>query len=333
MNRKARGTLRLSIFFLIASLSLLALSCAPEGGDEREGEEPRGEATGQERSGGGPPPGAGRGREGAQELGVAEEGSRSRTIQVAGRLRPRVRISHDTPVSGVVRELMVESGERVSRGDPLFTVERIAVGQTFRPVPVEARIDGVVSEVHVQVEEELIQGSEGVTVVSGEDYILEARISDKDATDILVGREVLGRTSGGDEVAGRLIARGQEPDYETGLFTLTFQFDQDPLVSIGTFLSIELPTREIPGVFGPREAVGRRSGRFFRWVVGGGEVVVTRRGVEVEQGIGGGVRVEGLSPGGRYLATLTGRERGGSPGSGSGSGSGPENGEGPGREG
>lgn len=328
---KRTNLTRTGVLLLLLALAVLFSGCGLAG-EESAGDQ----APGSERSGGPPAggrPGGGRpggGRPGgpAQAVAVAEQGERSRTIQVAGRLRPRVRIGHDAPVAGVIREIFVEPGQRVEPGAPLFAVERDAVGQTFRPVPVESRIDGVVSQVHVQLEEEIGQGSPGVTVVSAEDYILEARISDKDATDIVVGQAVVGQTASGEAVEGRLTERAQEPDYETGLFTLTFQFDQAPGVSIGTFLAIELPTRAIPGIFVPREAIDRRYGRYFLWVIDEEAGELTRREVTLAESVGEEVEVEGIRPGERYLTSLSGREREGAPAPGT-----DQQGDAPGREG
>ena len=251
---------------------------------------------------------------GSQPTEVAEVEALSRTIQVAGRLRPRVRIVHALPVPGVINTVLVNSGDRVDTGAPLFTVERDAVGQTFRPVPVPSRVTGVVSEVHIQAEESRNAGEAGVTVVGTDDYILEARVSDKDSANIVVGRPVTAYTANGRAVEGILESRSPEPDYETGLFTLRLRFPGSAGISIGTFLSVELPIRRISGVFVPRSAIDRRYGRYFVWVVEPGEQVLQRREVSLGEVIGEATRIEGgLAPGERYLVSLSGREREGAP--------------------
>ncbi|MFP4565084.1 MAG: efflux RND transporter periplasmic adaptor subunit [Spirochaetaceae bacterium] len=268
-------------------------------------------------SGGGPGggrPGGAADTEAPAETAVAAVETRNRTVQVGGRLRPSARITHEAPVGGIVRNVAVEPGDRVDAGAVLFTVERDEVGQSFRPSPVEARINGVVSEVMVQAEEQVRAGDGGTVVVGRGGYVLDARVSDKDIADVRVGQSVSARASDGTTVTGRLSVRGQEPDYETGLFPVTFRFPDAPGVGIGTFLLVELPVQEIEGIFVPRSAVDRRYGRDFVWAVDESEDVLVRREVELGEVLGDEVRIiSGLSSGDRYLARLTGAEREGAP--------------------
>lgn len=240
--------------------------------------------------------------------------SRSRSIQVAGRLRPRNRITHEVPVAGVVRRVSVDPGERVAAGTLLFTVERDEVGQTFRPVSVSARLTGIVSQVFVQEEEQVRQGNAGVLIVGDDGYILEAEISDKDATHVSLGQQVTGHTREGAQIRGTLFRRSQEPDYETGLFSLTFRFPPETPGGIGTFVIMELPTERIAGVFVPRDAIDRRYGRYYLWTIDETEGVLRRQEVTLGESIGdSAVVTSGLNSGDRYLSRLTGREREGAP--------------------
>jgi multidrug efflux pump subunit AcrA (membrane-fusion protein) len=266
-------------------------------------------------------PGPERGGDGAERASrppvptaVAESEVRSRSVQVAGRLRPRTRLTHEVPISGIVGEVPVESGDRVSEGAVLFTVERNEVGQTFRPSPVTARVDGIVSEVAVQRAQEVSAGDSGAVVVGRDGYVLEARVSDKDASGITTGQQVTARTSDGTIVTGRLERRSEEPDYETGLFSVRFRFPEAAGAGIGTFLLVELPTERLEGVFVPRQAIDRRYGRNFLWVIDEAEGVLTRRRISLGEVIGEEVRItEGLAAGERYLLEPTGREREGQP--------------------
>ena len=249
-----------------------------------------------------------------RRIATATEVVRSQTAQVAGRLRPRARITHDVPVAGIVRGVTVEPGDPVDVGSPLFSVERNEVGQTFRPAVVVSRIDGVVSQVFVEVEEEVQAGDSGVLVVGSDGYILEAEISDKDASNVSVGQTVIARTRDGLELAGTLAQRSQEPDYETGLFSLTFRFPEAPSARVGAFVIIELPTESVQGIFVPRDAIDRRYGRYYLWVVDEAEGVFRRQEVSLGETIGESVLIQsGIEAGTRYLPRLTGREREGAP--------------------
>lgn len=247
-------------------------------------------------------------------LAEAERTTRTRSIEVAGRVRPRTRIEHGAPVNGIVREVAVAPGDRVTQGTAILTIEREEVGQTFRPVPLTARIGGIVATVEVQPSQQVSAGATLATIVGDDGYILEAQISDKDAFSVSVGRPVTARTTAGATVSGTLVARSPEPDYETGLFTLTFRFPDAAAVGIGTFLLVELPTETLDGVFIPREAVDRRYGQSFVWTVDEAAGVLRRSEIEPGATLGEEVLVAaGLEPGTRFLTRVTGRERDGAP--------------------
>ncbi len=240
--------------------------------------------------------------------------SRSRTIQVAGRLRPGTRISHEVPVAGIVRRVAVAPGDRADSGSPLFTVEREEVGRTFRPIVVTSRLGGIVSEVLVKEAEQVRPGDAGVLIVGDNGYLLEAKVSDKDAFLLSLGQEVTGHTREGAELTGTLTRRSQEPDYETGLFSVDFRFPPETSAGIGAFVIVELPTEIVSGFFVPRNAIDRRYGRYYLWAVDKTEDVLRRQEVALGEAIGDSVVITaGLADGERYLSRLTGREREGAP--------------------
>jgi multidrug efflux pump subunit AcrA (membrane-fusion protein) len=212
-----------------------------------------------------------------------------------------------------VRQIMVREGQAIEEGAPLFSIERNEVGRTFKPVVVEARVRGVVSEVLVELTKEVKTGDEGVVVVATDSYSLEARISDKDAFKVAIGQRVMGRSPDGARFAGTLTTRSQEPDYQTGLFALTFEFPRAPGASIGTMLIVELPTDTKRGVFVNRDVLVRRYGKFYIWVVTPDNVLEARE-VAVGPVYGEQIQVErGLAVGERYLSRINGREKAGAP--------------------
>ena len=270
------------------------------------------------QGGGAGTPGAGVRGNGAPPVATAAEQTRSRSIQVGGRLEPRTRIVHTIPVAGLVRSIPVRPGTRVRQGETLLTVERNEIGQVFRPVPLPARIDGIVAEVTVQTDEEVRAGDPAVTLIGTGGFTLEARISDKDAFRVSPDQAVTAHTPDGTMLQGRLAVRSQEPDYQTGLFSLTFEFPASRDAFVGQFLLVQLPTETRRSIFVPREAVDRRYGRFFVWVIDPQDQVLRRREVTLGDPIGDEIPVvSGLASGERYLTRLTGREREGAPAPGS----------------
>jgi hypothetical protein len=88
-------------------------------------------------------------------------------------------------------------------------------------------------------------------------------------------------------------------------------------VSIGSFLIIDLPTETVSGIFVPREAIERRYGRSYVWIVDeteepAGRGTLQRREIETGATFGELLEIaEGLAAGERYLRQPTGRERAG----------------------
>ncbi|MFP4011563.1 MAG: efflux RND transporter periplasmic adaptor subunit [Spirochaetaceae bacterium] len=247
---------------------------------------------------------------------VAEIETRNRFAQVAGRLEPNRRIAHETPEEGIIQDVYVNVGDPVERGDALFSLERNEIGQTFQPVTVKSRLDGIVSEIRIDVDEQVGAGASALTVVSREEYRLEAGMSDKDAAGIRPGQRVIGRTPSGTEVEGRITSRSAEPDYETGLYALEIRFPNAPRLYIGAFLVVDVPVEQVEGVFVPREALQRRYGRYYLWMVTGerGYETLERREVEPGQTVGDEIRItDGVSSGDRYIPRPTGDEEEGAP--------------------
>ena len=229
---------------------------------------------------------------------------------MGGRLRPLSRIVHQAPSGGIVAAVNVAEGQAVRAGQELFSIRRRDdVSNLFKPTVVTARIGGRVAEVLIRAQDEIPAGQSGVVVIGTGGYVLEAAISDKDAFKVEVGQTVGGRTAGGNRLTGTLAARSQEPDYQTGLFTLSFEFPNSPATYIGEFVLLELPVDRSRGVFVRRDLVVRRYGSYYLWLVNPDGHLEARE-VTLGATYGEMVRVDrGLEPGERYLTRLSGRER------------------------
>ncbi len=266
-----------------------------------------GPASGGGRSSGRPP------QEGGSEsfglIKEAEISQRSNTISVAGRLQPRNRIVHKASVAGYVGDVSVNEGDYVHVGDHLFRIDRNDIGQTFKPVYVDARISGVVSKIDIQIYSDISVGSFGVTIVATDGYLVETVISDKDIFKITVGQTVTGQNPEGLSINGILTGRSQEPDYNTGLFSLTFQFPEEKGFYIGSFILIQLPTDQLRGIFIRRDLLVRRYGSYYLWIVNE-ENKLTAREIKSGAVFGDDIQItSGLNPGERYLTRLTGKEK------------------------
>jgi multidrug efflux pump subunit AcrA (membrane-fusion protein) len=243
-------------------------------------------------------------------VAAAQVSEQFHTVSVGGRLQPKNRIVHRTYNAGIIRSVAVEEGDFVEEGQELFSSGRKDdVEKRYEPFVVTARISGWVSEVLIQTDDETEDAEPAVVIIGTEGYVLEADISDKDASKVQLGQQVTARTAVGDEMRGVLSNRSQEPDYNTGLFTLTFHFSDRQPGHIGEFVIIDLPVDRATGIFVRREIVTRRYGKYFLWVVTGAQELEARE-VALGPVYGDLVRIDqGLQKGDRYLTRLTGREK------------------------
>jgi len=264
-------------------------------------------ASAQQREGGG--------REQSQSrptspVSVAEVSEQYHLISVVGRLQPKSRIVHYIPNAGYILDVSIEEGQRVDEGQKLFSIRRKDdVTNIYKPTVVTARISGWVSQVQIQVEDEVDANDPAVVIIGTEGYVLDAGISDKDAFKVRIGQRVTAHTIGGATITGILVNRSQEPDYDTGLFSLTFHFPNSQRTYIGEFVTIDLPADRTKGLFVRRDLVIRRYGKYFLWTINDEEKLAARQ-VLLGPTYGDLVRIdEGLASGEKYLALLTGREK------------------------
>ena len=180
----------------------------------------------------------GRSGDGSGPVAVAGAAGSGRVITVGGRIIPNRKISHAFSVEGYVDALLVSPGDRIQKGDPLIRLTREVVGETYRPVILESRIDGVVSEVHVYESQQVSSGTAGVTILDDRYFLLEASLSDRDARAVrnLGTSPVKGISPEGEEYSGK----NQGYHYRTGLFNRPFYTDH----------SLSASSRSVPG-YGP----------------------------------------------------------------------------------
>jgi len=233
-----------------------------------------------------------------------------RMITVGGRLQPRNKIVHTVPVAGYVEDILVRVGDRVSEGQPLARLTRGVVGETFRPAVLESRLAGVVSAVQIYEKQEVGAGSPAVTILDDRSLVLEAALSDRDAQDIrALGRiPVTGTTPEGNSFTGKILQISLEPDYATGLFTLTLEFPRIPEMFPGMVLFVDLPARKAEGITVETTALVFSGEQTFLWLLDE-ENLLRRQPVISGQSQGINTLIlEGLSPGDRYIRQPGGRE-------------------------
>lgn len=249
----------------------------------------------------------------ARSIGVVKESTRVFTASASGRGQPVNTVAHSASVAGIVSDVLVQVGQRVAVGDALYSVARSGVDGNYAPFLVRSRVAGIVATVTARRDNEIKSGEVGVTVIETYEFSMSALMSDKDAFAVEIGQAVEGRTPEGQTVRGRLVGRSPEPDYQTGLYTVTFRFSGSTGLKPGQYLTVDLPVEQVTGVFVSQRLLFRRYGRYYLWVVGDDDTLVSR---EVVSGRTHGddiMIVEGLAPGDRILLQRRGNEREGTP--------------------
>ncbi len=237
----------------------------------------------------------------------------SRVITVGGRLTPFRKIDHSFTVNGYVDTLLVKAGDRVRSGSPLVKITREVIGETYRPVILESRIDGIVSEINVYEKEEVSGGQSAVTVLDDSLYLLMVSLSDRDAQAVRnLGRiSVKGVSPEGAEFSGKIRDITTEPDYTTGLFTLTMEFPRNRDLYLGSVLFVDLPVQKAAGISIDLSALVREGDSDFIWVLNKENTLEKRPIVPGEEQDDKIAVTEGMTAGERYVRKPGGLEKAG----------------------
>ncbi|MBN2657771.1 MAG: HlyD family efflux transporter periplasmic adaptor subunit [Spirochaetales bacterium] len=244
-------------------------------------------------------------------IATAGAAGADRFITVGGRLTPYRKITHSINVEGSVDALLVRQGDRVSVGSPLLRISRDVVGETYRPVILESRISGIVSGIQVYENQSVKSGTEAVTVLDDRNYLLNVSLSDRDAPAVrkLGSLAVRGKTPEGLVFPGTIQSLSTEPDYNTGLFTLTITFPRNRDLYLGTVLFVDLPVEQASGITVEEMAVQQEDGSTFLWVIDD-EGLVRKQTVKAGGSSEGKTEIlEGMAEGDRYVRTPSGKEK------------------------
>lgn len=236
---------------------------------------------------------------------------------VAGRLRPVHSIAHTAPSAGTVMEVHVVLGQRVRKDSPLYTITRDSSTGSYAPVIVRARIGGVVSAVSVSLYNEIRSGENGVTIIDPSYLQLDVFLSDKDVHALRPGMQIEAVNAREQRIPGRLVSISPEPDYQSGLYRLHFEFilgtQEAALNWTGQFVRVDIPVETVDGIFIPQDLLVRRYGQYYIWTVSDEDTLRLTRiqtGISIDDYI---LVSTGLREGTRYLRQTSGRETEGMP--------------------
>ncbi|MBI9102605.1 MAG: HlyD family efflux transporter periplasmic adaptor subunit [Spirochaetales bacterium] len=240
----------------------------------------------------------------------ASPASAGRLITVGGRLLPLRKIEHNFSIGGYIDKVLVKVGDRVASGQALIQIKRDSVGETYLPVILESRLRGVVSEVHVYETEQVSAGNLAVTIIDNSAYKLLTSISDRDAQAVrkLGTIPVAGLTPDGETFSGRITGVSQEPDYSTGLFSITMEFRRQEGLYPGMVVFVDLPVEKAQGITIEKASILEDEAGIYIWILTD-ENTLARRGLSLGAEVEEKVTVEeGLQAGERYLTKISGSE-------------------------
>ncbi|MGL1892890.1 MAG: HlyD family efflux transporter periplasmic adaptor subunit [Spirochaetaceae bacterium] len=273
-------------FFIIMTLSFSLMAQSYQGGGRNSG-----------RSGG--------------LFSVANPAKAGRVVTIGGRLSPALKISHTVSVSGYIETILVKVGDRVYVGQPLIRITRNVAGETFLPVIIESRIKGVVSEVNVFEKQEVNTGTPAVTILDNSSFLLITSLSDRDTQAIrnLGEISVSGITTEGESYNGRILYISQEPDYNTGLFTLNIRFPNSQGLFLGMVLFVDIEAQKGEGITVESNGLVRDEDKTFLWKINK-DNKLTLGEIEVEKESESKITVSsGILAGERYINKISGNEK------------------------
>lgn len=241
---------------------------------------------------------------------VVSPGKPGRMVTVGGRLSPSIKMGHSIPVSGFIKKINVKVGDYVITGQPLLNISRDIVGETFLPAILESRINGLISEINVFEKQEVKAGDLAITIIDNTSFLLNTTLSDRDAQAIrkLGSLPVTGTTTEGISFQGRITGISQEPDYSTGLFTLTMRFPNSKGLFLGMVIFVDLAAQVAEGITVEKTAIVKIDGEDFLWVIDRADKLTLKKvetGKEVDLKI---IINKGLKIGEKYLNQISGNE-------------------------
>ena len=253
----------------------------------------------------------GGGRSSLGPIVTAGTAQQERIVTLGGRLEPMRKITHSIPVAGNVSSILVSVGQRVQAGQNLVQLSRSVVGESYRPVYLEARLSGVVSQILVSEMAEVTAGTQAVIIIDDSSYLLKASLSDRDATAVInmANQTFTGTSTEGVSMNGRVVSISPEPDYSTGLFTLTMEFPRTEGSFLGMVIFVDLKVSSGGGVPVEKTAVFTENGESFIWAISQNNTLLkqqVKQGRELETQI---LIEEGIPAGARYIRAPRGDEK------------------------
>lgn len=187
------------------------------------------------------------------------------SIYYGARIEPYREYLQYPPLTGVIEEMKVRKGQWVAKGDILFSVRKDEINKTYRPLSVEARAAGVVTEIKALPGDPVSQGGWVVKIVATSPLKAIIKVSDQDIPLVKPGDVVRTSNSGG-PVEGQVHRISLLPDYDTGLFDVELRFPSWKGLFIGEFVKVELRVNFYKGIVLQKKYVSQRYGKPHVWL-------------------------------------------------------------------
>jgi len=226
-----------------------------------------------------------------------------RSIDFSGRLQPVASLPHPPPFAGIVTQVAVKVGQRVSEGQALYSVKRSdAANRDYAPATVYSRLSGVVVDIEIIANQDVATSATALVVADISRLRLETNASDKDVAYLNRGGKAHIALADGSSVAGVISRRSLMPGGTNALFTVAFEFIAQKGITLGQFVEVSIETEHRQAFLYPRSAVVRRLGNESMWVLQGDKAML----VPVKTGAGFGQEIEiksGIAEGDKIIVT------------------------------
>lgn len=142
-----------------------------------------------------------------------------------------------------IAEILVDKGDRVKTGDVLITT---TLGEELK-----AEIDGEVTKIHVEENEQILPGGQLVELVDYDHLEIVFRADEYDVDALVAGKEAIAEISAiGKEIRGKINDISREGQIVNGVtfFTAAMDIDRDDKIRIGMSAEVRLLSKKAENV-------------------------------------------------------------------------------------
>lgn len=190
--------------------------------------------------------------------------TRTSYTKVFGIIKPFYSFEYKTDYSGNVF-FLVKNGDFVKKDRPLFYIRR----ENYNDYYVNSLDSGIVTGIKTSSPSEFKASEVALKIIKQIPLVTNINLTAEDLKKLRIAPSINGTI---DEINYPFSIKSVnlEPDYQTGLFSITLTFknlSDEKLEMIGSYVYIYLPIKETEGIFIPSDWIRRNYGSEYVWVL------------------------------------------------------------------